>query len=489
MGPKGRERPPLSYSVSRERRLLDMEELAKVIPGGAAPQRDIKSLIVRVLSYIEFLQSRIQDVQDSLTQADSAKVIFYSPIITPRQNKVYGCPQRPRVSRSKECCGAALQSRKKLLVSACREIKHGNPEENAELGVKHAEGWKEHPELDFEETSRQILVPYVSPSSSDNSDASPWLQSVTLSPGTPHSENLPCTPLELSTPSAYLGLSPSLFSSPGDDLHQDESSEVLFEEVQLDSCLSPGLLNSPVMAFTLDHSYQSQSEHNAASAACRYDHQPHYEMTAEVEVGNSTFQPPIKQIERKEARKSIFKKECSPRSGAGGGPMIPHKGQSPGKGHKEKSPGFSRLQRLRKKCVNGFIMFCRLNRKLYLSAHPGTASTAATKELAELWRKMSAQERRPYRVKAYQFSVSHDRMVKKGSSGLLRESLSPPKPAPVLLAEKISSQGGPGQSAHDGRKEEPVPAYNCNSRDTAAVPRDDGSCGSTQYGDPPYGQT
>ncbi|NXV53240.1 BHMG1 protein, partial [Uria aalge] len=50
----------------------------------------------------------------------------------------------------------------------------------------------------------------------------------------------------------------------------------------------------------------------------------------------------------------------------------------------------------KKKCVNGFIMFCCLNRKVYMSAHPGLASTVVTRELAQLWRSLSPAERRPY---------------------------------------------------------------------------------------------
>ncbi|XP_066560170.1 meiosis initiator protein isoform X2 [Amia ocellicauda] len=51
------------------------------------------------------------------------------------------------------------------------------------------------------------------------------------------------------------------------------------------------------------------------------------------------------------------------------------------------------LPSLKKKCVNGFIMFCRLNRKTYLHSHPGTPSTVVTKELARLWHIMPKQER------------------------------------------------------------------------------------------------
>ncbi|KAF7696935.1 hypothetical protein HF521_005353 [Silurus meridionalis] len=50
----------------------------------------------------------------------------------------------------------------------------------------------------------------------------------------------------------------------------------------------------------------------------------------------------------------------------------------------------------KKKCVNGFIMFCRINRRLYLRTHPGLPSTVVTKELANLWHIMPKHERRVY---------------------------------------------------------------------------------------------
>ncbi|KAJ8405861.1 hypothetical protein AAFF_G00312980 [Aldrovandia affinis] len=49
---------------------------------------------------------------------------------------------------------------------------------------------------------------------------------------------------------------------------------------------------------------------------------------------------------------------------------------------------------LKKKCVNGFLMFCRINRKIYMQAYPGTPSTKVTKELAKLWHAMPQKESR-----------------------------------------------------------------------------------------------
>ncbi|XP_071274831.1 meiosis initiator protein [Agelaius tricolor] len=57
-------------------------------------------------------------------------------------------------------------------------------------------------------------------------------------------------------------------------------------------------------------------------------------------------------------------------------------------------------------------MFCRVNRREYMSAIPGLTSTAATRDLAQLWRSLSPEERRPYCRRARRFSLQHDRMVR-----------------------------------------------------------------------------
>ncbi|KAM4825240.1 meiosis initiator protein isoform 2-T4 [Thomomys bottae] len=98
----------------------------------------------------------------------------------------------------------------------------------------------------------------------------------------------------------------------------------------------------------------------------------------------------------------------------------------------------------KKKCVNGFIMFCRMNRKQYIRACPGTASTAATKELAQLWRMMSLKERRPYCAKARRFSRQHNRVVKRESSSS-DEDWEIPKPFYQLLAQRACAPPVPSQ--------------------------------------------
>nr|XP_008507686.1 PREDICTED: uncharacterized protein LOC103542522 [Equus przewalskii] len=110
---------------------------------------------------------------------------------------------------------------------------------------------------------------------------------------------------------------------------------------------------------------------------------------------------------------------------AGRGPVKP----------KEKKKALGAGQ-TKKKCVNGFIMFCRMNRKQYIRTCPGTASTAATKELARLWRVMTLRERRPYCIKARRFSRQHNRIVKQDSSSSEDDDWETPKPFYQLLAEK-----------------------------------------------------
>ncbi|XP_062917306.1 meiosis initiator protein-like [Mobula hypostoma] len=88
---------------------------------------------------------------------------------------------------------------------------------------------------------------------------------------------------------------------------------------------------------------------------------------------------------------------------------------------------------LKKKCVNGFIMFCRVNRRLYISDHPGTASTVATKALAHVWRTMSKNERQPYCIKAREFSKMNNRIVKlDSSSSEEKEEVEMPEPLHLL---------------------------------------------------------
>ncbi|XP_053330043.1 meiosis initiator protein [Spea bombifrons] len=429
----------VSGIVHRERRPLDLEELAKSIPGGGRPEHGAQSVLQHVLSYIEFLQRKIREAQSRLIAPKSSQGallplwtpgITRNPNVTPKRGKASSPPSRPKKSRTKDRtggCTADLHSRRWLSLHGHRETEQRSVDENAEPRQESPADLKEEADLIPGEAGRQTLVPYMSPSSSDNGDTGPWLRSISLSPSILRSSGLPCSPHAPSTPSMHLGLSPSLFSSPSEHLLHSESSQVLFEEVHLSSCSSSDLQDSCLpAAFTLDHSYQTQSESNPASRCLKHTRDG---MDRGGDVVRRAQQSQQRRAEERcEARRQLLKKEPCARPSEEAGKT--------GKRHKRRSRGFSRLQHLRKKCVNGFIMFCRVNRKPYLSAHPGTASTTATKELAELWREMSAQERQPYRVKALQFSLLHDRLVKKRSSCAPQADLSPLKPLSVLLAGK-----------------------------------------------------
>lgn len=206
-----------------------------------------------------------------------------------------------------------------------------------------------------------------------------------------------------------LGLSPSLFSSPGRLLPrhlqgtQEEFSPVLFEDVYLPpqpssfaQTLSGTLLRKEAPAARSEGPVSSSDENSDAS----------WTPCMRAKPSQAACQK----------RKKIAKRQKR-RPGAG-----------------EKHSSVSPLQ-LKKKCVNGFIMFCRLNRRHFIRACPGMASTAATRELAQLWRMMTKQEQKPYCLKARRFSRMNNRIVRDEiSSG--EEEMEPPKPFHLLLAEK-----------------------------------------------------
>ncbi|XP_063806718.1 meiosis initiator protein [Pseudophryne corroboree] len=218
----------------------------------------------------------------------------------------------------------------------------------------------------------------------------------------------------------------------------------LFEDVRISSWSSLDV-EDPVLppTFSLDHSYQSQGKSSVrlpgvwnhtqqlrnevhTVATSKRQHQwPSAEMGRPPQVSG-----PKGSVRRLLAHSSSSSDDYNME--------IPRRGVSVGKGITQKPRGIQQLQRLRKKCVNGFIMFCRMNRQPYLRAHPGKASTAATKDLAELWRVMSPADKRPYCMKALHFSLLNDRLVKRGSPVIPCEAISPPKPLSVLLAENAA---------------------------------------------------
>ncbi|XP_069043815.1 meiosis initiator protein isoform X3 [Lepisosteus oculatus] len=206
-----------------------------------------------------------------------------------------------------------------------------------------------------------------------------------LTPGSAAGQAPAPTP---STPGSQLGaldvlddlnLSPSLFTSPARDvpaslLHKGhEELEALFEDVWISS--------EPPMR-TGDPSRDSVQDSGEATGAGGWLSSQSEE---EEEGADLTWTP----------------SQRGPAQGGRGG-----RGQHRHRG----APG--ELRHLKRKCVNGFIMFCRLNRKSYMRAHPGTPSTVATKELARMWHGMAKAERRLYCRKAQKFSCQQNRNVR-----------------------------------------------------------------------------
>ncbi|XP_056396619.1 meiosis initiator protein isoform X2 [Hyla sarda] len=379
-----------STGAPRGRHSVDMVELAMILPGSQRKVRGAQNLLVSVISYIQFLQRRIQETQSRLIPHSSRQ--GFLPLWTPRHSADITCKRSnggPEIRRRQRPRGSDVKPKQKFKPKSKR-------------------------------TLQQRLVPYISSSSSSNGDGSPWL--VSIFPDSPIS---PCTPQSSVAP---LELSPLLLSPPADDLHHG-----LFEEVQIDSSSSDGVQDSDI---SLGRNYSSCAE----KSYVRHP-QPTQEIEALANCWDLNHQPP-----GEDAEGSGFRR-CLQVNGAKGkakrvqahSTTSREDNVSPGeKKLKQRPHCSSRLQQLRKKCVNGFIMFCRLNRRPYLSAHPGKASTTATKDLAELWKLMSARERRPYCVRALQFSLLHDRMVRSSQSKLPHESVSPPKPVSVLLEEKAA---------------------------------------------------
>ncbi|XP_023088463.1 basic helix-loop-helix and HMG box domain-containing protein 1 [Piliocolobus tephrosceles] len=326
---------------------------------------------------------------------------------------------------------------------------------------------------------RQKLVFYDSSEDVDKGslDADPWLPAWTPE-NSPQGSPLSLGPPQIDVwsgtghPSEILRLSPSLFSSPGklppDEILEDGTEYLtqaaFFEEVCLDLESSPSAYTQEAplekdtaskapkdppeshslhrSSVSLDHCYlslsgnskvpsNSSSSSSSSSSSEDSDSEPLWKQPEDMQANpagmpgsseedeDTTWTPtrptsPLPAAEKK-ARKGQ----------AARAPVKP----------KEKKKGPC-LPQMKKKCVNGFIMFCRMNRKQYIRSCPGTASTAATKELAQLWRVMTQQERRPYCTKARRFSRQHNRIVKQDGSSSEAEDWETPKPFYQLLAEK-----------------------------------------------------
>ncbi|XP_055002432.1 meiosis initiator protein [Sorex araneus] len=299
-------------------------------------------------------------------------------------------------------------------------------------------------------------------------DADPWLptwnsvdspQGSPLKLGPPQIDNWDAT----RHPREILNLSPSLFSNPGkfppkqllDDDTEYLTQGALFEDTLLDpvtvpmTCKlevpqndtppgtpedSPDLQSRFQSSVTLDHCYLSLSDNSKTSSSSSEETdtdsapvEPPEGLPSSSDDGDYTWTPT-----RRASTVSTAGKKAKKDQG-GKGPMKPRENKK------------ASCSALKKKCVNGFIMFCRMNRKQYIRACPGTASTAATKELAQLWRMMTPQEQRPYCIKARRFSRQHNRNVKQVHSSSEDDYGDTPKPFYQLLAEKAQkAQGVPG---------------------------------------------
>uniref|UniRef100_A0A2K6F9N9 Meiosis initiator n=1 Tax=Propithecus coquereli TaxID=379532 RepID=A0A2K6F9N9_PROCO len=285
-------------------------------------------------------------------------------------------------------------------------------------------------------------------------DADPWLP-VWTTEDSPHGSPLALEPPQTDTwsvtsnPIEFLGLSPSIFSSPGkllpEQILEDGAeylTEALFEEVYLDpespasACMPEVSQKKDVPSeapedlpdshslcqplVSLDHCYLSLSENSKAPSSPKdMRANPEGLQTSSDEDGDHTWTPSRRASTLPAAGRKARKGR------AGRDPVKPKESK--------KAPCPTQMK---KKCVNGFIMFCRMNRKQYIRACPGTASTAATKELAQLWRVMTQQERRPYCIKARRFSRQHNRIVKQDNSSSDEDDWETPKPFYQLLAEK-----------------------------------------------------
>ncbi|XP_011249056.1 meiosis initiator protein isoform X4 [Mus musculus] len=286
-------------------------------------------------------------------------------------------------------------------------------------------------------------------------DSDPWLP-VWTSEDSPNGSPLALGSSQINTwhvadyLNEILGVSSSLFSSPSKILpdHVLEDGTYFLTEGLLESSPATCEVESPQekevssegptgppnfqSSVSLDHCYLSLSENVKVLSNCgsssestdteslwgQEEANPEGLQTSSDEDRDYTWTPTGQSSGLPVASKKIKKVQASQ------GPVKP-------KDSRKACPG-----QVKKKCVNGFIMFCRMNRKQYIRACPGTASTAATKDLAQLWRGMTLEEKKPYCTKARRFSRQNNRIVKQENSSSEDDDGETPKPFYQLLAEK-----------------------------------------------------
>ncbi|XP_066228653.1 meiosis initiator protein [Saccopteryx leptura] len=315
---------------------------------------------------------------------------------------------------------------------------------------------------------RQKLVFYDSSEEVDKDapDADPWLPARTPE-SSPFGSPLALGPPQIDNLSVILGFSPSLFSSPGKLLSEqvledgtEYLTQALFEEVLLDPVPSPSacMLEVPQKKFT---PFEALEDLPHSHSLCQFSVSPDHLSLSENSKASSS--PSSEATDTDIDKESVWRQQDTQADPEGlksssdedGDytwtptlrfstlPLARRKNQAGRSPRKPKNKKAASPTQSKKKCVNGFIMFCRMNRKQYIRACPGTASMAATKELAKLWREMTEQERRPYCIKARRFSRQHNRIVKQESSSSNDEDCGIPKPFYQLLADKARLSSEP----------------------------------------------
>uniref|UniRef100_A0A8C2UG87 Meiosis initiator n=1 Tax=Chinchilla lanigera TaxID=34839 RepID=A0A8C2UG87_CHILA len=289
---------------------------------------------------------------------------------------------------------------------------------------------------------RQQIVFYDSSEEVDKEvpDADPWLP-VGIPEGSAQENLLVLPPPQVPTwsatghPGTILGLSPSLFSSPSkllpEQILEDDTmflTQGLFEEVLLDpesppsACMlmapqeKDALSGAPEVppdfyslcqsSVSLDHCYLSLSATNKAPSSSSSDTDT--DSLSEQEEADPEGSQPSSDEEEEEEEDDDYTWSPTQRSS-----ILSASGRKGRKGRASKGPEKPKESKkvpcppqVKKKCVNGFIMFCRMNRKPYI------------------------------RIKARRFSRQHNRIVKQGSSDSEDEDWGTPKPFYQLLAEK-----------------------------------------------------
>ncbi|XP_029140889.1 basic helix-loop-helix and HMG box domain-containing protein 1 [Protobothrops mucrosquamatus] len=447
-----------------------LKELAQMLPipmQTSCKRLTKKEILLRVLRYIEHLQTSIDRARSLLQgRGREQKAVGSQQVVTPalkrerrevtpraKNPKPLGVYKKPRKRRRTRKSGWNFDGDQE-----CRD-ENTFSVYSAQMAYNKLHQYSGGPGHTL---VRQELVHYYSSCEEEEEEepqASPWLSIQSpLQVSTMGNMQL-CSP-GIGTRShscSDLGLSPSLFSSPARLLPphilqgvQEEHSPVLFEDVYL-SPQSSSFSHNPAgtllrkSAFTLDHCYLSYNE------AGKTESSPMSRVNEIISSWSEQFQeaPPVRPEGPASPSEEDSDSTWTPcqRAKAPQGPQPKRQKKQKQKkkraGRRARRPPASGEKRthgssplpLKKKCVNGFIMFCRLNRKHFIRTCPGMASTAATRELAQLWRMMTKQERKPYCMKARRFSRLNNRIVRDDfSSG--DEEPEPPKPFHLLLAEK-----------------------------------------------------